>query len=163
MVAKATAKSGDADRDASRDASRVTQVTFVIPVSLQNRALAIAMVAAIVDRLATADSDFMNAVTTAFGEAFNNLAIHGYRGRNDGMLEVDAEIGASHLTLHLKDTGSPVDFSDVTPPDLDSMPEGGLGVFMMHALVEEVAYRAGTTGLPNVLTLTKRTIPPEPL
>ncbi len=128
-------------------------MAFRIPVSLHNRGLAIALVAAIVDRLAWADGDFKNAVTTAFGEAFNNLAIHGYEGRTDGILDVEAELGADHLTLHLKDTGAPVDFSDVETPDLDSMPEGGLGVFMMHALVEDVAYCAGS---PNVLTLTKR-------
>ena len=119
------------------------RVAFRIPVSLHNRGLAIALVAAIIDRLSWADDDFKNAVTTAFGEAFNNLAIHGYGGRTDGMLDVDAELFADHLKLHLKDTGIPVDFSDVEPPDLDSMPEGGLGVFMMHALVEECRVRRG--------------------
>jgi anti-sigma regulatory factor (Ser/Thr protein kinase) len=42
----------------------------------------------------------------------------------------------------------------VSPPDLDSMPQGGLGVFMIYALVDEVAYRCGAV---NVLSLTKRT------
>ena len=42
----------------------------------------------------------------------------------------------------------------VTPPDLSTLPEGGLGIFMIHALVDEVVYNSGTR---NVLSLTKRT------
>jgi len=44
-------------------------------------------------------------------------------------------------------------------PDLDAVPEGGLGIFMINALVDEVVYESGT---PNVLSLTKRTTAAEP-
>jgi hypothetical protein len=65
-----------------------------------------------------------------------------------------AELGADEMTLTLIDTGQAVDFNGVNPPDLDSMPERGMGVYMIHALVDEVVYRGGA---PNVLSLTKRT------
>jgi serine/threonine-protein kinase RsbW len=133
--------------------ARVTRVTLRFPAALAYRPVAIALVSALVQQVEGADRDFRNEIVTAFGEAFNNIVIHGYRGRSDGMLEVEAEMTADRMTLRLVDTGQNVDFNDVEPPDLDSMPESGMGVFMIHSLVDDVQYRAGP---PNVLTLTKR-------
>lgn len=121
---------------------------------LEYRPLAIALVTALIAQVTEADRDFRNDVVTAFGEAFNNIVIHGYKGRSDGIVELEADIWKDRITLKLKDTGQVVEFTDVEPPDLLSLPEGGLGVFMIHALVDEVVYRGGK---PNVLLLTKRT------
>ena len=48
----------------------------------------------------------------------------------------------------------PADLAEVALPDLATLPEGGMGLYMMHSFVDEVVYRAGS---PNVLTLTKWT------
>ena len=132
----------------------VTHVTFRLRASLAHRSLAIDLVSTLVDHVKSADRDFRNAITTAFGEAFNNVVIHGYRNRTDGMLDVEAELGSDHMTLRLIDDGVQADLSSVTPPDLSTLPEGGLGIFMIHALVDEVVYNSGPR---NVLSLTKRT------
>ena len=132
----------------------VTHVTFRLRASLAHRSLAIDLVSTLVEHVKSADRDFRNAITTAFGEAFNNVVIHGYRNRTDGMLDVEAELGTDHITLRLIDDGVQADLSSVTPPDLSTLPEGGLGIFMIHALVDEVVYNSGTR---NVLSLTKRT------
>ena len=132
----------------------VTHVTFRLRASLAHRSLAIDLVSTLVEHVKSADRDFRNAITTAFGEAFNNVVIHGYRNRTDGMLDVEAELGSDHMTLRLIDDGVQADLSSVTPPDLSTLPEGGLGIFMIHALVDEVVYNSGTR---NVLSLTKRT------
>lgn len=138
----------------------VTRVTFRLRAILAHRSLAIDLVSALVEHVSTADRGFRNAITTAFGEAFNNVAIHGYRNRSDGMLDVEAELGSDHMTLKLMDDGVQADLSTVSPPNLDALPEGGLGLFMIRALVDEVVYLSGT---PNVLSLTKRTTPgPDP-
>jgi serine/threonine-protein kinase RsbW len=131
-----------------------THVTFRLRATLAHRSLAIDLVSALVDHVKANDRAFRNAITTAFGEAFNNVVIHAYRGRTDGMLDVEAELGSDHMTLRLIDDGVKVDLSSVDPPDLDALPEGGLGIFMIHSLVDEVVYNSGT---PNVLSLTKRT------
>jgi serine/threonine-protein kinase RsbW len=102
----------------------------------------------------TDDRQFGYELVTAFGEAFNNVVIHGYSGRKDCTLDVEAEFDQEQITVRLIDSGTPVDFSLVPRPDLDSIPEGGMGVFMIHALVDEVEYRGGDV---NVLSLTKRT------
>jgi serine/threonine-protein kinase RsbW len=147
---------GKGGEGAERPDPRVTRVNVRLEARLSNRSLAIDLVATLVDHVKTADRNFRNAVTTAFGEAFNNVVIHGYKDRSDGMLEVEAELGAEHITLELMDEGAQADLSRVEAPDLDALPEGGLGVFMIHALVDEVVYQSGS---PNVLRLTKRTTP----
>ena len=132
----------------------LTRVSFRVSARLAHRGLAIDLISTLVGHVKTADSSFRDAITTAFGEAFNNVVVHGYAKRSDGMLEVDAELGPAHMTLTLTDTGASADLTVVPLPDLETLPEGGLGVFMMHSLVDEVVYRAGS---PNVLSLTKRT------
>jgi len=134
----------------------VTRVTLRLHASLENRPIAIALVSTLIEQVDRADRDFRNELITAFSEAFNNIVIHGYRDRSDGMLDVEAEIRPDQMALSLIDTGNEVDFACVTPPDLASMPESGMGVFMIHALVDEVRYRGGD---PNVLLLMKRTTP----
>lgn len=131
-----------------------TKMTFRVKASLDQRLLAIDLVSTLIGHVGTADRMFRHEMITAFGEAFNNIAIHAYRDHADGMLEVEVELKADEMTLRLLDSGRAVDFGGLNPPDLESMPEGGMGVFMIHALVDEVVYQGGA---PNVLSLTKRT------
>jgi serine/threonine-protein kinase RsbW len=130
------------------------RVTFQLPASLECRPVAIELVSAVIAHVPGADRMFRHEMVTAFGEAFNNIVAHGYRGRSDGIIDIEAEIKPGELVLRLKDTGIEVDYASIAPPDLESMPENGMGVFLMHAMVDEVAYTGG--GL-NVLSLTKRT------
>ena len=135
-------------------AGHVARVALRFPAVLDYRPVAIDLVSALIQQVEHGDRDFRNAMLTAFGEAFNNIVIHGYRGRPDGMLDVEAEMTADRMTLRLSDTGQSVNFNDVETPDLDAMPESGMGVFMIHSLVDDVQYLRGS---PNVLTLIKRT------
>lgn len=148
MAAKTTTDSG------TDHASNVTRVSLRFSALLSYRPVAIDLISALIEHADGADRDFRNEMVTAFGEAFNNIVIHGYRGRSDGMLDIEAEMGPDQVRLCLSDTGREVDFATVPSPDLTSMPESGMGVFMIHALVDEVVYRGGS---PNVLSLTKRT------
>jgi serine/threonine-protein kinase RsbW len=129
-------------------------VTFRLPACIEHRHLALNLVTALIQHVETTDRQFRDEMITAFGEAFNNIVIHGYVGRSDGIVEVEAELSPEQVTIRLIDTGIEVDFSNVARPDLDSMPEGGMGVFMIHALVDNVEYHGGEV---NVLSLTKRT------
>jgi serine/threonine-protein kinase RsbW len=126
---------------------------FKIEASLDRRPLAIDLISTLIDHFAE-DRNFRHELVTAFGEAFNNIVIHAYHGDPGGTLEVEVAVGTHEMTLTLKDMGRAFDFGSVTPPDLDSLHESGMGVYMIHALVDEVVYRGGA---PNVLSLTKRT------
>ena len=129
-------------------------MSFRLKASLDHRPLAIDLISTLVAHVGDADRMFRHEMITAFGEAFNNIVIHGYRDQSDGMLDVEAELKPNEMTLRLIDMGHAVDFGGLNPPDLDSMPERGMGVFMIHALMDEVVYRGGA---PNILSLTKRT------
>jgi serine/threonine-protein kinase RsbW len=137
--------------DACRGGALRLQLTF--EADFVYRPVAIDLIATLSAHVAQGDRAFVHAMITAFGEAFNNVVMHGYRGRVGGSIEVDVELSPAAMVVRLRDDGRHIDFAEVRPPDLDAMPEGGMGMFMIRSLVDEVTYRAGT---PNVLTLTKR-------
>jgi serine/threonine-protein kinase RsbW len=99
--------------------------------------------------------DVLHAVLSAVGEAFNNIAVHGYRGRA-GIVQIEIAVGARKLAVELRDFGRSFDPSAVPAPDLDGLPESGLGVFIMSKMMDRVEYRPGR---PNVLRLVKRLTP----
>jgi serine/threonine-protein kinase RsbW len=99
---------------------------------------------------------FSMAVLSAFSEAFNNLALHGYRDMPRGTIDIEVRSEGSTaegaLYIRLADTGRVFDPSQyVEPPD--ELPERGMGLFIMRGFLDEMRYEAGP---PNVLTLVKR-------
>ncbi|HJX53755.1 MAG TPA: ATP-binding protein [Polyangia bacterium] len=84
------------------------------------------------------------------GEAYNNIALHGYAGREPGTIRMEIEQGSDWIRVVLTDTGASFDPAGARPPDLDALPESGLGVFIMRSFVDEATY---VPGPPNVLTL----------
>jgi serine/threonine-protein kinase RsbW len=96
--------------------------------------------------------EFRSHVVSAVGEAFNNIAIHGYKDRAPGMVEIEVAATASELSIQIRDYGLSYDPHAMPAPDLDSLHESGLGVFIMKSFMDRVEY---TPGPPNVLKLTK--------
>jgi serine/threonine-protein kinase RsbW len=98
-------------------------------------------------------SEFTAQMVSAVGEAYNNIVLHGYAERNPGSVQVQIENCPAWMRVLIKDTGESFDPCQALPPDLETLPESGMGVFIMRSFVDEVAYVAGH---PNVLTLLKR-------
>src|SRR5882757_8852942 len=96
-------------------------------------------------------NEFRMHVVSAVGEAFNNIVLHGYAGRADGVIEMDIRTHPDEITVELRDYGESFDLDAVATPDLDLLPESGLGIFIMRAFMS-IRYRPGR---PNVLTLSK--------
>jgi serine/threonine-protein kinase RsbW len=96
----------------------------------------------------------LQSVISAVGEAFNNIAVHGYRDAIPGVVEIEVSLDPrDRLAVELRDYGRSFDPRQVRPPDLDALPESGMGLFIMNETMDEVGYRAGS---PNVLRLVKR-------
>jgi len=93
---------------------------------------------------------------SAAGEAFNNVAIHGYRGLPDGAIEFQIETFAREIVIRLMDHGHSFDLVSAPSPVIDELPEGGMGIYIIKSFVDSIAYQAGQQGEPNVLTLRKR-------
>jgi serine/threonine-protein kinase RsbW len=102
------------------------------------------------------NSEWDNQVVSAFGEAFNNAAIHSYRDSKPGDVEVEVDVGPTYITIRLIDFGRSFDPEDVPPPDLDALPESGLGLYIIRSFMDEVTYEPGS---PNVLSMTKHLTP----
>jgi serine/threonine-protein kinase RsbW len=128
-----------------------------VPGALQYRDLVVRCVAAACKLVgagngARSHGEFDDQVVSAFGEAFNNAALHSYRGRVGGEVEIEIEIGEDFITIRMLDYGEAFDIAGVPAPDLDTLPESGLGIFIIKSFMDEVTYRAGA---PNVLSMTK--------
>lgn len=115
---------------------------------------------------------FTDAVLSAVGEAFNNAVLHGAGpGGAHPVVEVEVGVEADVMLIRICDYGA--GFSLDAVPDLagladlvgldddlgplddagvDRLPESGMGLFIMRALMAEVDYRPGR---PNVLSLRK--------
>ena len=129
-----------------------------VPGSLRYRDLAVRVVAAACKLVGKEDDDpaqrahqFDAAVVSAFGEAFNNVAMHSYQART-GDLDVEIEVEPDRITIRLIDFGVTFDPMKIPEPDLDSLPESGMGIYIMRSFMDDVQYQSGS---PNVLSMTK--------
>lgn len=103
-----------------------------------------------------AASEAVVELVSAVGEAFNNAVLHAYGDRTDGALDLEIRNRGGVIEVTLRDEGRSFDTDDVPEPDLDALPESGMGLFIMRAFCDEVSYRPGP---PNVLFLRKRVVP----
>ena len=97
-------------------------------------------------------------VQLAADEAASNVIEHAYEGKPDGMFEVSCEFREDRLIITLLDHGKAFDPSQVEEPDLKAdlsdRKIGGLGVYLIRNLMDEVRYESTQAG--NLLTLIKR-------
>ncbi len=97
-------------------------------------------------------------VQLATDEAASNIIEHAYDGIPNGSVELTCEFKGGRLTITLRDHGRSFDPSKVAKPDvkadLSERKIGGLGIYLMHKLMDEVRYK--TTAAGNLLTLVKR-------
>jgi serine/threonine-protein kinase RsbW len=99
---------------------------------------------------------FDAAYVSAFAEIFNNIAIHAYQRQGGGEIEVtitfDHPTTPTRMTVEIRDQGAPFDIDAVASPDLEALPEGGMGIHIARALLDEVEYEPGP---PNLWRLVK--------
>lgn len=98
-------------------------------------------------------------IQLATDEAASNIIEHAYAGVSDGEISITCEMDGSQLTIVLLDHGRSFEPASVHPPNLKAgLSErkiGGLGVYLMHKLMDDVRYETESDG-GNKLTLIKR-------
>ena len=97
-------------------------------------------------------AESVSELVSAVGEAFNNAVIHAYAG-GPGQVAVEIEASGSLIEVTVIDEGQTFDLAAVPPPDLASLPESGMGLYIIRSFVDELSY---TPGPPNVLRMRKR-------
>lgn len=105
------------------------------------------------------DKEIYN-IQLATDEAASNIIEHSYEGISDGVLEISCGVKKNTITIILTDHGKSFDPSHVPMPnlkaDLSERQIGGLGLFLMRKLMNEVHYEADPENKRNTLTLIKR-------
>ena len=90
-------------------------------------------------------------------EACCNVFEHAYAGQ-PGALHLRFELKSSDAVVTLRDQGIPFDPEEIQPADISlplaERPIGGLGVFIMGQLVDDLRYDFSDAG--NTLTMIKR-------
>ena len=104
------------------------------------------------------DKDVYN-IQLAADEAASNIIEHAYAGISNASLDVTCDMRNDTLIITMRDNGKPFDPSKVKQPnlkaDLSERQIGGLGMYLMRKLMDDVRYEANSrTG--NLLTMTKR-------
>ncbi len=98
------------------------------------------------------------AIQMATDEACSNVIEHGYRGES-GDIEICVDWDGFQLTIILQDTARhSFDIKKIAQPDvnapLSKRKAGGLGIYLMKKLMDEVEYLPSSQG--NTLILRKR-------
>ncbi len=101
------------------------------------------------------DIDFIS----AFMEIFNNIAVHAYQRSGAGDIELAIGVNPGELVVEMKDYGAPFDLAKVPTPDLDDLPEGGMGIHIARTMLDEMIYEPGP---PNLWRMIKRISPAQP-
>ena len=104
------------------------------------------------------DKDVYN-IQLATDEAASNIIEHAYEGVTNGVLDLSCGMEKDAIKIILIDYGEPYDPSIVPIPDtkadLSERKIGGLGIFLMRKLMDEVHYEP-RADKSNVLTMIKR-------
>ena len=95
----------------------------------------------------------------ASDEAASNIIEHAYEGVSNASFDVTCDMQGDTIIITMRDTGTPFDPSQVKQPnlkaDLSERQIGGLGLYLMRKLMDEVRYEANPrTG--NLLIMIKR-------
>lgn len=95
----------------------------------------------------------------AADEAASNIIEHAYAGISNASLDVTCDMDDDELIITMRDNGKSFDPSKVKQPnlkaDLSERQIGGLGMYLMRKLMDDVRYEANSrTG--NLLTMIKR-------
>jgi serine/threonine-protein kinase RsbW len=103
------------------------------------------------------DKDVYN-IQLATDEAASNIIEHAYENQPDGILELSCGMKGDTITIILIDRGESFDPSEIPLPDLKAdlsdRKIGGLGIFLMRKLMDEVHYEP-KPDQSNVLTMIK--------
>jgi anti-sigma regulatory factor (Ser/Thr protein kinase) len=150
-------------------------IRLTVPGTLRYRAVAVRVVAEAA-RLVSSSSrvdpkdpiafdiqdPFDTAVVSAFMEIFNNIAIHAYKRREGGPIDISITPTDHELLIEVRDVGKPFDIDEVAPLpselDDDTLPEGGMGIHIAKTMLDEMTYEPGP---PNLWRLRKRLATPK--
>jgi serine/threonine-protein kinase RsbW len=100
------------------------------------------------------DAEVLADLKLAVTEACGNAVRHAYDG-DEGPVTVELVAAGDRLELVVEDEGAGVDAAAVPDFLAEDRPEGGMGMAIMRAVVDEIDIRNGAGGRGTVVHMTK--------
>lgn len=102
--------------------------------------------------------DKIREIELSIAEALNNIIKHSYKGNEENKIDIFMSLEDGKFCIKLTDFGEPrknvgKPVLEFDPTDIDSLPEGGMGLFIIEQLMDENFYTAD--GNKNIFTLVK--------
>jgi serine/threonine-protein kinase RsbW len=96
------------------------------------------------------DAELLGELELCTVEAMNNVLEHGYDSRAGQPFELSLWLEGEAIVLELRDEGRPLpqellahaSLPRIDPSHIPGLPEGGWGLGILHALLDEVSYEA---------------------
>lgn len=94
-------------------------------------------------------------------EAANNAVIHAYGGEKGHEVAIEVLLHPDRVVCRVANRGRPMKEEDLrrkaaldySPEDIRTLPEGGMGLYIIHRVMDRVEYRSENGR--NILTMTK--------
>ncbi len=106
-------------------------------------------------------AESLNELVIAVNEACMNVIQHGYGKGGAGDIVLKIAIEPDRLVFRLRDLAAPVDAATLKPRDLAVVRPGGLGLCLMHKVMDEVRYLPPPDGRGNLLEMVKHRGSPQ--
>ncbi len=104
------------------------------------------------------DAEESNKIELAIDEACTNVIEHAYQHDENQDIDIAIKIDYNKITVVVTDRGRSFDMEQVELPDMKSylaeLRVGGLGIYLMKTLMDEVDYRS-KPGVKNEVTMVK--------
>jgi serine/threonine-protein kinase RsbW len=128
-----------------------------IPSQKDNLEIIRNFVSSIAKRVGLEETD-VNKIELAVDEACTNVIQHAYEGDDSQKIDIAVKIDYSKFTVVVTDKGKTFKMDEIEMPDmkeyLAELRVGGLGIYLMKTLMDEVDYRAKSSG-ENEVTMVK--------
>lgn len=131
-----------------------------LEISLVNDLKEVARIAEQIDEFCASRaiaSEVAYAVNLALDEILTNTISYGYADDEPHQIEIIVSLEVEALVIVIVDDSAAFDLSNAPTPDigasLEERPLGGLGLFLVHQMMDSVEYRR--EGERNIVTLKK--------
>lgn len=103
------------------------------------------------------DPESLDCIVLAVNEACMNIIQHAYGGDCSEKIMLRVVSDGDELVFRIIDFAEPVDECDIKSRDLDELRPGGIGVHLIHQVMDSVAFLECPEGVGNILELRKKT------
>lgn len=121
----------------------MTKYYLKIPSETDNLELIREFVSKVATKVGFGDDD-INKIELAIDEACTNVVKHAYKDKNEKTIGIAIKLDYDRFTVVVTDTGKGFDIKKLKTPDmkeyLAEMRVGGLGIYLIHSLMDEVHF-----------------------